>query len=63
MTGHCQRFIGPSKQTERPGWETQMSQEHMIVLNNGVEIPQIGVAVLLVPPDDAQRVVETAHLS
>jgi 2,5-diketo-D-gluconate reductase A len=37
-----------------------MSQEHMIVLNNGVEIPQIGLGVFQVPPDDAQRVVETA---
>ena len=37
-----------------------MSQEHMIVLNNGVEIPQLGLGVFQVPPDDAQRVVETA---
>ena len=37
-----------------------MSQEHMIVLNNGIEIPQLGLGVFQVPPDDAQRVVETA---
>ena len=37
-----------------------MIQEHMIVLNNGIEIPQLGLGVFQVPPDDAQRVVETA---
>ena len=37
-----------------------MSQEHMIVLNNGIEIPQLGLGVFQVPPDDAQRVVKTA---
>jgi 2,5-diketo-D-gluconate reductase A len=37
-----------------------MSQEHMTVLNNGVEIPQLGLGVFQVLPEDAQRVVETA---
>jgi diketogulonate reductase-like aldo/keto reductase len=31
-----------------------------ITLNNGVSIPQLGLGVFQVPPDDAQRVVETA---
>ena len=31
-----------------------------VTLNNGVTIPQLGLGVFQVPPDDAQRVVEYA---
>jgi 2,5-diketo-D-gluconate reductase A len=37
-----------------------MSDVPMITLNNGVQIPQLGFGVFLVPPEDTERVVSTA---
>ena len=37
-----------------------MTGSPSITLNNGVSIPQVGLGVFQVPPDDAQRVVENA---
>ena len=37
-----------------------MTSSPSITLNNGVSIPQLGLGVFQVPPNEAQRVVETA---
>jgi 2,5-diketo-D-gluconate reductase A len=39
---------------------TQATSVPLIVLHDGVEIPQLGFGVFQVPPDDTQRVVEEA---
>lgn len=36
------------------------SLERTVTLRGGVEIPQLGLGVFQVPPDEAQRVVEDA---
>ena len=37
-----------------------MTSSRSITFNNGISIPQLGLGVFQVPPEDAQRVVETA---
>jgi 2,5-diketo-D-gluconate reductase A len=32
----------------------------VVMLNNGVQIPQLGFSVFQVPPEDTERVVSTA---
>lgn len=40
-------------------WDRAVDEQPSITLNDGRQMPQIGQGVFLVPPDDAERLVET----